>query len=293
VESGGKEVKNFVLMGAAGYVAPRHMKAIKSVGGDLVAAYDPHDSVGILDSYFPDCAFFTEFERLDRHIEKLRMKGIDIDYVSVASPNYLHDAHCRWALRIGADAICEKPLVNNVRNLFSLRDLENGNKVYTILQLRLHENAIRAAKLASEKTFSKVRVNYCTPRGKWYMHSWKGDVSKSGGLATNIGVHLFDLVSWLFGPHGGKGSVHVETSEPDVVSGRLTLSSADVEWRLSVRQDERPQRTFEINGEPIEFSEGFAGLHDKSYERILDGRGFGIIDAFHSIDICEAIRGNS
>ena len=286
-------MKKFVLMGAAGYVAPRHMKAIHHVGGDLVAAYDPHDSVGILDSYFPNCAFFTEFERLDRHIEKLRMKGTKIDYVSVASPNYLHDAHCRWALRIGADAICEKPLTNNARNLYSLKDLENGNKVFTILQLRLHENAQKIRERVSEKPFHEVRVNYCTPRGKWYLHSWKGDVSKSGGLATNIGVHLFDLVSWLFGPWSGSNGLIVETNEPDVVSGRLVLKYADVNWRLSIRQDEKPERTFEIDGEPIEFSEGFTGLHDKSYEEILAGNGFGIIDAFQSIAICEAIRGNS
>jgi len=280
------KAKNFILVGAAGYVAPRHMAAIKAIGGDLIAAYDPHDSVGILDTYFPDCEFFTEFERLDRHVEKLRYEGTAINYVSIASPNYLHDAHCRWALRVGADAICEKPLVLNERNLDSLARLENTNRVWTVLQLRLHPKAIEAkAKYATK--YHQVNVDYITPRGKWYQYSWKGNVEKSGGLATNIGVHLFDLVVWMF---GACISLRIEKRDMNSISGMLLLERADVKWRLSINQDEQKQRAFQIDGENIELSDHFDELHTVVYENILTGNGFGIEDTRQAIRVCEDIR---
>jgi len=276
----------FILIGAAGYIAPRHMAAIKAVGGDLIAAYDPHDSVGILDTYFPDCEFFTEFERLDRHVEKLRSDGILIDYVSIASPNYLHDAHCRWALRIGADAICEKPLVLNERNLDRLARLENRNRIWTILQLRLHPK-VSAMKENYSNGYHNVEVNYVTPRGKWYDYSWKGDAEKSGGLATNIGVHLFDLVAWMFGAYI---SLRIEKRDMNSISGMLLLERADVKWRLSINQDEQKQKAFQIDGENIELSDHFDKLHTVVYENILAGNGFGIEDTRQAIRICEDIR---
>lgn len=274
---------SFILIGAAGYVAPRHMKAIKAVGGNLIAAYDPHDSVGILDTYFPDCEFFTEIERLDRYVEKIGL----VDYVSIASPNYLHDAHCRWALRVGADVICEKPLVINERNLDGLLRLENGNRVWAVLQLRLHPEAIVAKAKYNDLRKHDVKVNYASPRGRWYRHSWKGNLEKSGGLTTNIGIHLFDLVAWLF---GDVYEVKVTESCGDCIIGTLRSERAWINWRLSIKQDEQRQRTFNIDGEDIELSDGFENFHTKVYENILNGNGFGIEDTRQAIRICEKIR---
>ena len=276
-------VKNFILLGSAGYIAPRHMKAIHDVGGNLIAAYDPHDSVGVLDQYFPDCAFFTEFERLDRYVEKIGT----VDYVSIASPNYLHDAHCRWALRIGADVICEKPLVINERNLDGISRLENGNHAWTVLQLRLHPKVQMFKEKYTDTKWHNVKVNYSTPRGKWYKYSWKGDVAKSGGIATNIGIHLFDLMTWFF---GNMKSIETIENDLDCIVGRLILDKAEVHYRLSIRQGEQSQRTFEIDGENIELSNHFETLHSEVYKNILAGNGFGLEETREAIRICEAIR---
>jgi len=280
---------NFVLIGAAGYVAPRHMKAIKDLGGNLLAAYDPHDSVGVLDSYFPDCEFFTDIGRLGRYCDKLRSGGTHIDFVSICSPNYLHDIHCKFALRLGADVICEKPLCLNERNIDSVKmvEEETGKKVNTIMQLRLNEDAIRLKKRLSSDKHHMVNIDYVTPRGKWYQHSWKGDVSKSGGLPTNIGIHLFDLMIWLFGDLKHLGSLRVEASE---VTGFLILERAEVEWRLSIK-NETPKRIIAVNGEDgIDLSNGFQSLHTKSYSEILQGDGFGCEDARPAIRMVERIR---
>ncbi|MFZ1453698.1 MAG: Gfo/Idh/MocA family oxidoreductase, partial [Ferruginibacter sp.] len=279
-------MKNFILIGAGGYIAPRHMKAIKDTGNNLLAAIDKHDSVGILDSYFPEADFFTEFERFDRHVEKLRRQGTKIDYVSVCSPNYLHDAHIRFGLRIGADVICEKPIVLNPWNIDALAEIqkETNHQVYSILQLRLHPAIIELKNKIQNGPANKVydvKLNYITSRGNWYHTSWKGDVQKSGGIATNIGVHFFDMLQWIFGAvTDNKVSLHTENT----ASGNLKLQKANVEWLLSIDQKNIPQavkeagkrtfRTLQIDGEEFEFSEGFAELHTKSYEEILNGNGF-------------------
>ena len=283
------EGPNFILIGAAGYVAPRHMEAIKSVGGNLVAAIDPHDSVGILDRYFPECRFFTEFERLDRHIHKMLARNERIDYVSICSPNYLHDAHCRWAMRIGADAICEKPLVLNERNLdgLALDEEKTGQRVWNMLQLRVHP-ALTEPFPPPEDKHNTVQVQYITPRGAWYSTSWKADVSKSGGLATNIGVHLFDLVTHLFGKMKG---LSVFWSTSDLVRGWLELENANINWGLSIESHLSPKRMFNINGKSYDFTTGFADLHNAVYHNVIVGNGFGLEDARESIRICEAIRG--
>jgi len=280
------------------------MKAIKETGNRLVAAVDKSDSVGIIDSYFPDADFFTEFERFDRHIEKLRRMDSErkIHYVSIASPNYLHDAHIRFALRVGADAICEKPLVLNAYNLNPLKELEQefGKRVYSVLQLRLHP-AIQALKDKidadrSGRTYA-VDLTYITGRGRWYKYSWKGDEDKSGGIATNIGVHFFDILIWIFGGVR-KNIVHLRTF--DRAAGFLELEKANVSWFLSLRSDDVPgsirqagKRTFRsirIDGEELEFTEGFAELHTAIYRDILAGRGFGIDDSAKSIEIVHKIR---
>lgn len=295
-------MKNFALIGAAGYIAPRHMQAIKAVGGNLVAALDKHDSVGILDSYFPDCDFFTEFERFDRHLDKLKRKGIKIDYVSICSPNYLHDSHIRFALRHGADAICEKPLVLNPWNIDALAEIEKetGRKIYTILQLRLHPSIIalreRIKNGPKDKVYD-VDLTYITSRGHWYFHSWKGDVSKSGGIATNIGIHFFDMLIWVFGEV--KESKLLE-STASKASGQLKLDQANVSWELSVDYDDIPQklkqegkrtyRSLKLEGEEVEFSDGFGDLHTRSYEEILKGHGFGINESKKSIEIVQDFR---
>ncbi len=299
--------KNFAIIGVAGYVAPRHLKAIKETGNRLVAALDKCDSVGILDQYFDDVDFFTEFERFDRHAEKLRRMGEDkrIHYVSICSPNYLHDAHIRFALRIGADAICEKPLVLNPWNLDALEEMERetGKRVYNILQLRVHP-AILALKEKVEKSppdkIYDIDLIYITSRGKWYFISWKGDVSKSGGIATNIGIHFFDMLLWIFGKM--KHS-EVHYSDPRKMGGYLELERARVRWFLSLDKRDLPPRAVEegkttyrsilIDGEEIEFSTGFTDLHTVVYREILEGRGFGISDARPSIELTYMIRNSS
>lgn len=295
-------MKRFALIGAAGYIAPRHMKAIKDTGNDLVAAFDPYDGVGIMDSYFPDAEYFTEFERFDRHIDKLRRQGNPIDFISVCSPNYLHDAHIRFGLRSGCNVICEKPLVLNPWNIDSLCEIEQetGKKVYTILQLRLHSGIIalkeKVANGPKDKIYD-VNLKYMTSRGKWYHRSWKGDVSKSGGIATNIGVHFFDMLSWVFGEIK-ENTVH-QISD-DTASGRLSFERANVEWFLSIDYDQIPEdvklqgkrtfRTLNMEGEEIEFSDGFTELHTNSYKEILNGNGFGILETKNAIDMVSKIR---
>jgi UDP-N-acetyl-2-amino-2-deoxyglucuronate dehydrogenase len=287
-------MKKFALIGAAGFVAPRHMKAIKDVGGELVAMLDPHDSVGIVDKYFPNALFFSEFERFDRYLEKLRRDGDGVRYVSICSPNYLHDAHCRLALRVGADAICEKPLVLKPWNLDQLIDIENetGKKIYTVLQLRLHPELIKLKNQIQSKKYY-VNIQYITPRGKWYERSWKGDDDKSGGLVTNIGIHLFDMMLWLF---GSCKKIILCDRESDYLSGILNLEKADVSFNLSTRKQHLPNKKFdfyrsiEIDGIPLRFDNSFTDLHTSVYEDILKGNGFRINDARPSIDIVYKIR---
>jgi len=298
-------MKRFALIGAGGYIAPRHMKAIKDTGNILVAAMDRCDSVGIIDSYFPDADFFTEFERFDRHIDKLKRKGEKIDYVSICSPNYLHDAHIRWALRSGADAICEKPLVLNPWNLDGLEEIEKetGKKVYNILQLRVHPSIIALREKIQKEYQQKgkkynVDLSYITSRGKWYFISWKGVLEKSGGVATNIGIHFFDMLIWIF---GDVKHTEVHYSEPlKKMAGFIELEKANVRWFLSVDYNDLPehikqkgQRTYRsitFDGEEIEFSEGFTDLHTVVYQDILNGGGFGINDARPSIELVYQIR---
>lgn len=295
-------MKRFALIGAAGYIAPRHMKAIKDTGNDLVAAFDPYDGVGIMDSHFPNADFFTEFERLDRHIDKLRRQGNPIDFISICSPNYLHDAHIRFGLRSGCDVICEKPLVLNPWNVDALQEIEaeTGKKVNTILQLRLHDNiiALRNKVLNGPKDkIYDVDLKYMTSRGKWYHHSWKGDMAKSGGIATNIGVHFFDMLTWVFG-NVQENIVHQHTE--DTASGFLKLERARVNWFLSIDYDQIPEevrlkgkrtfRTLQMEGEEIEFSDGFTELHTHSYHEILKGNGFGLSDCIKAIEIVSNIR---
>lgn len=291
---------SFGLIGAAGYIAPRHMKAIRDTGHVLTAAFDPNDSVGVIDSYFPDASFFTEFERFDRHAEKERRRGAGMDYVAICSPNYLHDAHIRFALRNRAHAICEKPLVLNPWNIDALAELEHEGsaRIYTVLQLRVHPAIIALReKYRNAAGITDVDVTYITSRGRWYHRSWKGDTAKSGGIATNIGVHFFDMLGWIFGACR-ESEVHI--SRPDCAAGLLTLERARVRWFLSVNAEHLPeeqrnkgQRTYRsitMGGEEVEFSEGFADLHTESYREILAGRGFGLQDARQSIEIVQAIR---
>lgn len=295
-------MKNFALIGAGGYIAPRHMRAIKATNNNLLAALDKNDSVGILDSFFPEADFFTEFERFDRHVEKLKRKGIKTDFVSVCSPNYLHDAHIRFGLRIGANVICEKPVVLNPWNIDALAEIEKetGNKIFTILQLRLHP-AIIALKekidAAPKNKKHHIELDYITSRGHWYNASWKGDIQKSGGIATNIGVHFFDMLMWIFGEV--KENIVKEHSS-DTASGILELEKATVNWRLSIdfntlpekikAEGKRTYRTLNIDGKSIEFSDGFTELHTKSYEQILAGNGFPLMETRRSIELVHDIR---
>jgi UDP-N-acetyl-2-amino-2-deoxyglucuronate dehydrogenase len=295
-------MKNFALIGAAGYIAPRHLQAIKDTGNNLVAALDRFDSVGIMDSYFPKADFFTEFERFDRHIDKLKRIGQKIDYVSICSPNYLHDSHIRFALRNQADAICEKPLVLNPWNVDALAEIEKetGKRVYTILQLRLHPN-IQALKKKVEETkgdkIFEVDLNYITSRGKWYFHSWKGEEMKSGGIATNIGIHFFDMLLWVF---GSVKKSQVSAYEADHAAGILELERAKINWSLSINEDHLPTeikskgkrtyRSLKTDGVEIEFSDGFTELHTISYKEILAGRGFGLAEARPSIELAYQLR---
>ncbi len=294
-------MKRFALIGAAGYIAPRHMKAIKDSGNDLIAAYDPYDGVGIMDSNFPDADFFTEFERFDRHIDKLRRSGEPIDFVSICSPNYLHDAHIRFGLKNGCDVICEKPLVLNPWNLDALQEIEKetSKKVYTILQLRLHPSiiALREKVLKNPEIVHDVNLTYITSRGKWYHHSWKGDISKSGGIATNIGVHFFDMLTWIFGDV--QENIVIENTA-DTAKGFLKLDRAKINWMLSIdynkipeevkNQGKRTYRTLKMGGEEIEFSDGFTELHTRSYQEILNGNGFGLDDCKKAIEIVSGMR---
>ena len=294
-------MKKFALIGAAGYVAPRHMAAIKYVGGELLAALDKNDSVGIIDSYFPQSAFFTEFERFDRHLEKLKRKGTAIDYVSICSPNYLHDAHIRFGLRHGADVICEKPIVLNPWNIDALQEIEKetGKKINTILQLRLHKSviALREKIEKSPKEVFDIDLSYITSRGTWYYASWKGNVNKSGGVATNIGVHFFDMLHWIFG-EVMENEVHIHTH--DRAAGFLRFERARVRWFLSINYDTLPEhikaagkrtyRSIMMDGEEFEFSEGFTELHNRSYEHILEGKGFSLEETRKAIEIVNQIR---
>lgn len=295
---------NFAMTGVAGYIAPRHLKAIKETGNVLVSAVDPHDSVGVLDQYFPEARFFTEFERFDRHLEKLRrgQENSRVHYLTVCSPNYLHDAHCRLALRVGADVICEKPLVINPWNTTPLQELESesGKRIYTVLQLRVHPKLIELKKALHRQSGARpfeVSLTYVTGRGRWYQVSWKGMPEKSGGISTNIGIHFFDLLIWLF---GGVESSRVYRSDPACMSGFLALERARVKWFLSVDCGDLPEdarragrttyRSITIDGRDVEFTDGFADLHTRVYEEIFAGRGFGIDDARPSIDLVHRIR---
>ena len=290
-------------MGAAGFVAPRHLKAIDQTGSKLLAAFDPNDSVGIIDSYFPKAHFFTEFERFDRYIEKIRLEEQQsIDYMSVCTPNYLHDAHVRFALRNGADAICEKPLVLNPWNAEALANLEanSSNKVNTILQLRLHPSIIALKEKIANSPKDKVHdidLTYITSRGNWYYASWKGAIEKSGGICSNIGIHFFDMLIWIFGDVE-KSTVHL--MKHDRASGVLKLKNANVRWFLSINADTLPQevsesgqrtyRTITIDNEELEFSAGFTDLHTESYKHILSGDGFGISETLKSLELAHQLR---
>ncbi len=295
-------MKNFALIGVAGYVAPRHLRAISGTGNRLVAAYDKFDCVGILDSYFPDASFFTEQELFDRHCTKLNGTDKAIDFLSICTPNYLHDAHMRYGLRMGADVICEKPLVLNPWNIDGLQTVERdtGKRIYTILQLRLHESIIalkkRVEAAPADKTYD-VDLTYITSRGNWYYTSWKGDVHKSGGVATNIGIHFYDMLQWVFG--GVKSNI-VHVSSHDRAAGYIELDRARVRYFLSINADTLPRhaleggkrtyRVIKIDGEEFEFSQGFTELHTESYRQILAGNGFGVDDARAAINMVYDIR---
>ena len=298
--------KNFALIGIAGYIAPRHLKAIKDTGNTLLAALDKNDSVGIIDSYFPEASFFTEFERFDRFVDKFhREQNNKIDYMAITTPNYLHDAHIRFALKNGAHAICEKPLVLNPHNIDQLKVIENetGKKVYNILQLRLHtsiidlkEKVAKELKQNPNKVYD-IDLTYLTSRGKWYFQSWKGSESKSGGIASNIGVHFYDMLCWIFGDVE-ENIVHLKT--PDSNAGFFKLKNATVRWFLSVNYDYIPEdvkakgmrtyRSITVDGNEMEFSGGFTDLHTRSYEEILKGKGFGLDEAYGSIRTVSTIR---
>ena len=295
--------RNFAITGVAGFVAPRHLKAIADTGNRLVAAVDPHDAVGVLDKFGFDVRFFTEFERFDRHLEKLR-RGPELDrvnYLTICSPNYLHDSHMRLALRVGADAICEKPLVINPWNLDGLEELEEetGRRVYTVLQLRLHPAlvAFREKLRVEPGKRHVVQLAYLTARGRWYDVSWKGVDERSGGIVTNIGIHFFDLLLWLFGPVQA-AEIHLRDAKR--AAGTLALATADVQWYLSAESSDLPFepqpgtkttfRAITVDGEPLEFSEGFTDLHTRVYQEVLAGRGFGVHDARPSIELSHRIR---
>lgn len=289
-------MKKFALIGAAGYVSPRHMKAIKETGNELVAAVDKNDSVGIIDKYFPNASFFTEIERFERHLELLKRNGESVDFVSICTPNYLHDAHCRLGLRVGANVICEKPLVINPWNIEQLESIESeypGN-IYTVLQLRLHPELIKIKKQIKKDKFYNVKLKYITPRGKWYHISWKGDEEKSGGILMNIGVHLFDLLLWLF--NFKLQSYKISSLEKDKAEGSLYFDNAFVEWSLSLRKDEadngRPHREMNINGEEVRFDNVFEDLHTTVYKEIIEGNGFRINSFKEVVNLIYNMRTN-
>lgn len=296
-------MKKFALIGASGYIAHRHLKAIKETGNDLIVALDPYDGVGIMDNFFPNADFFTEPERFDRHLDKLRRRKNEekIDYVSICSPNYLHDAHIRMSLRNNCDIICEKPVVINPWNVKALKEIENetGNKINTILQLRHHPIILELYKKIKNENNSKIydiNLTYITSRGKWYYNSWKGDIEKSGGIVTNIGIHFFDMLIWIF---GDVEEYIVYQLDKDKASGVLILENAKIKWFLSlnyfdipekIRKEKRTYRSLIIDGEEIEFSDGFTDLHTVSYREILKGNGFGLDDAFPSINLVHKIK---
>ncbi len=297
--------KNFGLIGVAGYIAVRHLKAIKDTGNDLLASLDKFDCVGLLDGFFPNSDFFVEFERFDRHFDKLKRTGTKIDYVSICSPNYLHDSHIRFALRHQAEAICEKPIVLNPWNIDALQEIENetGRKIYTILQLRLHPKIAELREKIRNGPRGKVYdidLSYITSRGNWYYISWKGDIQKSGGVATNIGIHFFDMLTWIFGDTT-RNIVHI--SQPNKAAGFLELENARVRWFLSIDSNDLPEsaresgkrtfRSISVEGEEIEFSEGFGELHTTSYKEILAGNGFGLSDARQSVVTAFTIRNSN
>jgi UDP-N-acetyl-2-amino-2-deoxyglucuronate dehydrogenase len=299
------KAKNFAIIGNAGYIAPRHLKAIRDTGNNLVVAYDPHDSVGIMDSFFPEASFFTEYERFERFVEKQRVENTDlkVDYLVICSPNYLHDAHIRFGLRMGANVICEKPLVVDPWHLDTLAKFEKdykGTRVNTVLQLRLHKTITDLKKkiTAEKKKDYDIQLIYMTPRGIWYDYSWKGDVSKSGGIATNIGIHFFDMLLWIFGEVKGN-YVYEHTNRR--AAGMLQLEKARVKWFLSINREDLPKehrakegnrayRLITVNNEELEFSEGFTDLHTKVYEATLSGNGFGLGDARPALDLVYQIR---
>jgi len=300
----GTTIKNFALIGAAGYIAPRHLKAIKETGNRLVCAVDKSDSVGILDGFFDNVDFFTEFERFDRHVEKLRRVGSEkkIDYVSICSPNYLHDAHIRFALRADADAICEKPLMLNPWNCDAITEVENtfGRKVYNVLQLRVHPAILELKKkIDAQKVNHKhaIDLTYITARGNWYFYSWKGELSKSGGVAMNIGIHFFDMLLWIF---GNVQKMEVHYADTKKIGGFLELEKATVRWFLSLDKNDLPDecknnskptfRSITMDNKEIEFSEGFTDLHTIVYRDILNGKGYGIEAAKPSIELAHNIR---
>lgn len=293
---------DFALIGIAGYIAPRHLKAIKETGNDLVAAVDKFDSVGLIDSYFPNAAFFTEFERFDRHIDRLKRNNTPVDYVSICTPNYLHDSHIRFGLKNNANVICEKPLVLNPWNVEALAkfEKETGKNIYNILQLRLHPSIIALKRKVEEDkrdTKYELDLTYITSRGSWYYTSWKGDASKSGGIATNIGVHFYDMLGFIFGKVQ-KNIVHIHTH--DRAAGFLEFEKARVRWFLSINDQTIPEavrasgkrtyRSILLENEEIEFSDGFTELHTESYKNILAGKGFGLMEALPSIQIVHDIR---
>ncbi len=297
-------MKNFAITGVAGYVAPRHLKAIKDTGNNLIAAVDPHDSVGILDSFFPQTSFFTEIERFDRHLEKLRRSSQDdkLDYLTICSPNHLHDAHVRLALRLGADVICEKPLVLNPWNLDLLEELEDetNSRIFTVLQLRLHPSLIKLKNEIDNSDPSKkhnVELSYITSRGLWYHYSWKAHPQKSGGIATNIGIHLFDLLIWIF---GDVIESYVQHRNSHSMGGFIELEKANVKWFLSINDSHLPEeatgnshRTFRalfVDGAEVQFSSGFTELHTEVYKETLAGRGFRINNARPSIELVYNVR---
>lgn len=295
-------MKKFGLTGAAGYVAPRHLKAIKDTGNDLAACFDPHDSVGVLDHFFPNANFFIGYERFERHLTKIALQSeTKIDFLTVCSPNHLHDSQIRLGLNIGADVICEKPLVLFPQNLDLLEELEKktGKKIYTVMQLRNHSSliALKEEINNSSNKKHKVELTYITSRGNWYHYSWKGDEEKSGGIATNIGIHLFDLLIWLF---GGVVKSEVHLSDKNKMSGLLELQNADVTWYLSIDENDLPKairlrnkptyRSIIVDEKEIEFTEGFTDLHTKVYEEILSGKGLGISEARPSIEAVYNIR---
>ncbi len=294
--------KKFAIIGVAGYIAPRHLGAVRDTGNEVIAALDKSDTVGVMDSYFPQAQFFTEFERFDRHLDKLKRQGQGVDYVSICSPNYLHDSHIRFALRQGAHAICEKPLVLSPWNVDALAQMEQetGKKVNTILQLRLHPNIIALREKVQSGPKDKiydVDLTYMTSRGQWYHISWKGDVQKSGGIATNIGIHFFDMLLWIFGP---LKRLEMKSMDKDSAKGYLELERARVNWHLSINYNDIPEpvrqagkrtyRSLKMEGVEIEFSDGFTELHTKSYANILAGNGFGLVEARPSIDLVYQIR---